>query len=194
MQADRYFLVCAQAACPELVQHDCARFADEVERLLPTVTFVARDAAQNDLPDTSVYVDGTLVASELGDGKARPIDPGRHQVRFVHAGREAVIEVVVVQGEKGRAIVGAFPSTEATPPAPGASPGTGTPAPSPRPAPAPARPRGPSCSSGSAPPPPSRAGCSRRWASRVCPRTAACSRTTARRRRATRCSARPGAA
>src|ERR1700734_2425861 len=62
VQADRYFLVCAQAACPDLVQHDCARFVDEVERLLPTVTFVARDAAQNDLPDTSVYVDGTPVA------------------------------------------------------------------------------------------------------------------------------------
>jgi hypothetical protein len=142
VQADKAFLLCAQAACPELVQRDCARFAEEVERLLPTVTLVARDAAQNDLPDTSVYVDGSLVASDLSDGKARPIDPGHHEVRFVHAGREAVIEVVVVQGEKGRALVGAFPSTEA-PPAAGASSAGSSPAPPPRPAPAPARPAGP---------------------------------------------------
>jgi hypothetical protein len=140
VQADRYFFVCAQAACPDLVQHDCTRFADEVERQLPTVTFAARDGAQTDLPETSVYVDGSLVASALGDGKAHPIDPGHHAVRFVHAGREVVLDVIVVQGEKGRALVGTFPSAE-PPPAPApASPG---PVSSPRPAPAPSRPSGP---------------------------------------------------
>jgi len=109
-QAGRLFLLCADAGCPTLVHGDCARFADELQRLQPTVTFAARDGAQHDLADTAVYVDGTLVAPHLGDGKAHDIDPGRHDVRFVHAGKEALVEIVVNQGEKGRAVVGTFAS------------------------------------------------------------------------------------
>jgi hypothetical protein len=118
-EARRLFLACAQPACPELVNRDCARFADEIERLQPTVTFTARDGAQNDLPDTEVYVDGARVASRLGDGRAHEIDPGSHEVRFVHAGKETILRVVVNQGEKGRALVGTF--LEAGAPAPGAA-------------------------------------------------------------------------
>jgi hypothetical protein len=115
-QAGKLFLRCADAACPDLVRNDCARFADEIDRLQPTVTFAARDGAQRDLPDTAVYVDGALVAAHLGDGKAHDVDPGRHEVRFVHAGKETVLEVVVSQGEKARALVGTF--TVAPAPAP----------------------------------------------------------------------------
>jgi hypothetical protein len=112
-QAGRLFLLCADAACPDLVRGDCARFADEIQRLQPSVTFAARDGAQRDLADTAVYVDGTLVAPRLGDGKAHDIDPGHHEVRFVHAGKEVLVEVVVNQGEKGRAVVGTFASPAA---------------------------------------------------------------------------------
>ena len=67
--AQRLFLSCAQSACPALVQGECARLVDEVQKLQPTVTFAARDGAQNDLPDTAVLVDGTQVAARLGEGK-----------------------------------------------------------------------------------------------------------------------------
>jgi hypothetical protein len=119
-QAGKLFLSCAQAACPALVQSDCARLADEMAKLQPSVTFVARDGAQNDLPETLVFVDGAQVATRLGDGKAHEVDPGKHEVRFVHAGKEVTITVVVNQGEKGRGVVGVFPSPPgaATPPQP----------------------------------------------------------------------------
>jgi hypothetical protein len=117
-RAGELFLTCAQPACPTLVQSDCARFADELGKLQPTVTFAARDSAQNDLLDASVFVDGTLVAAHLGDGKAYEIDPGRHEVRFVHEGKETVLMVVVNQGEKGRGIVGIFTLPPEAPPAP----------------------------------------------------------------------------
>ncbi|APR78734.1 Hypothetical protein A7982_04081 [Minicystis rosea] len=122
VRAGKLFLTCAQSTCPDLVRGDCARFADELARLQPTVTFAARDGASRDLPDTSVYVDGTLITSQLGDGKAYDVDPGRHDVRFVHGSDETTITVVVGQGEKGRAVVGTFSS--GTP----ASPATATPA------------------------------------------------------------------
>jgi hypothetical protein len=115
-QAGKLFLTCAQSTCPALVQSDCARFADEIARLQPSVTFAARDSAQNDLPDTSVFIDGTQVATRLGDGKAHELDPGRHDVRFVHAGKEVTLNVVVNQGEKGRGLVGIFPASTPTAP------------------------------------------------------------------------------
>src|SRR5580698_9801949 len=70
--ARKLFLTCAQAACPTLVQNDCARFADDLSRLQPTVTFVARDTTGADLPDTSVYVDGALIVTRI-DGAPHDI-------------------------------------------------------------------------------------------------------------------------
>src|ERR1700688_4967853 len=61
--ARKLFLSCAQPACPSLVQGDCARFADDLSRVQPSVSFVARDSAGADLPDTTVYVDDMLVAT-----------------------------------------------------------------------------------------------------------------------------------
>ena len=117
-QAGKLFLACAQPACPAIVQSECARSADDIARLQPSVTFVARDGAQNDLPETSVFVDGAQVATRLGDGKAHEVDPGRHEVRFVHAGKEVTLTVVVNQGEKGRGVVGVFPAPAGAAPAP----------------------------------------------------------------------------
>jgi hypothetical protein len=142
-RAGKLFLTCAQAACPDLVRSDCARFADELERMQPTVTFAARDGAQHDLPDTQVFVDGVQVASSLGDGKAQNVDPGKHEVRFVHGADQTTVTVVVAQGEKGRAIVGTFAGPATAPAAPAAAaPAAPTPPPVPE-APKLERPGGP---------------------------------------------------
>ena len=113
-QAKDLFLVCSQNSCPALIQSDCARFEEEVQRLVPSVTFAARDARQNDLPDTRVFVDDVQVATRLDDGKAYDVDPGKHVVRFAHDGKEETVTVVVNQGEKGRAVVAVFSSIGAT--------------------------------------------------------------------------------
>lgn len=107
--ARKLFLTCAQPSCPAIVQGDCARFADELEQLQPSVTFVARDASGNDLPDTTVYVDGSLVVTHL-DGAMHDIDPGSHVVRFQSGGKEQIVTVVIGGGEKGRAIEATFGS------------------------------------------------------------------------------------
>lgn len=108
---------CAQASCPSLVQADCARMSEELAHLVPTVTFVMRDAGGADLPATSVYVDDVLVTTRLDDGKSYEVDPGKHTVRYVHESGEATLRVVVNQGEKGRvlaATVGASPGAVAS--------------------------------------------------------------------------------
>ncbi len=108
VQARKTFLACAQASCPGVVQADCARFSDEIERITPSVSFAARDAKGADLPAASVYVDDQLVATRLDDGKSYDIDPGRHVVRFVQEGSETTLKIVLAQGEKGRTVLGTF--------------------------------------------------------------------------------------
>lgn len=107
--ARKLFLTCAQTSCPALVQGDCARFADDLTRQQPTVSFAARDGAGGDLPDTTVYIDDVLVVTRL-DGKPHDVDPGTHVVKFTNNGRDQVVTVVVGSGEKGRTIAGVFPS------------------------------------------------------------------------------------
>ena len=120
--ARKLFMTCAQPACPALVQADCSRFADDLAWNQPSVSFAARDAAGNDLPDTAVYVDDILVTTRLDDGRPHDVDPGTHRVRFTNGGREQTVVIVVNAGEKARPIVASF--------------GGGKPAAGPAPAPA----------------------------------------------------------
>lgn len=106
--AKKLFFSCAQSACPAIVQSDCARFADDLGRMQPSLSFAARDGAGADLPDTTVYVDDQLVATRLDDGKPHEVDPGKHTVRFEHAGKSTTETVVVGTGEQGRAVVATF--------------------------------------------------------------------------------------
>ena len=114
--ARKLFLSCAQPACPALVQGDCARYADDLTRQQSSLTFVARDAQGNDLPDTTVYVDDSLLLTRLDDGKPHDVDPGKHTVRFTTAGKEQTVTLVVGTGEKGRAVVAAFNTINVLPP------------------------------------------------------------------------------
>ena len=102
--AKRLFLLCAQQSCPALIQSDCAKFGEELSRSVPSVSFSARDARGNDLPDTRVTVDGVLVAKRLDEGKAYDFDPGRHIVVFAQGGIEKSVVVVLAVGDRGRNI------------------------------------------------------------------------------------------
>lgn len=119
-RARQAFLSCAQSSCPALIQGDCARFGEELDRLLPSVSFSARDGKATDLPNTSVYVDEVLVATRLDDGKSYEFDPGKHIVRFVHDTKETTLRVILNQGEKGRVLATAFVDPSA--PAPDSPP------------------------------------------------------------------------
>ena len=106
--ARKLFLSCAQATCPSLVQGDCARFADDLTRMQPSLSFVSRDGSGADLPDTTIYIDGVLTVTRLDDGKAIDVDPGAHTIKFIHDGKDVVQTIVVGAGEKGRTVSAAF--------------------------------------------------------------------------------------
>ncbi len=113
VRAKEQFLLCNQSSCPGPIQADCVRFMEQVDSVIPTVSFGARDDEKRDLPDTQVYFDGSPVASRLDDAKLVEADPGPHAVRFVHAGREVNMRVVLTPGDKGRALIGLFTSPAA---------------------------------------------------------------------------------
>ncbi len=113
--ARQTFLTCAQSACPALVQADCARFGEELDRIVPTVSFAARDTAGGDLPDAIVYIDDQTTALRLDDGKSYDLDPGKHTIRFVYDGHETKVGVVLSQGEKGRNVIATFGDVEGMP-------------------------------------------------------------------------------
>ena len=106
--ARKLFLSCAQSTCPSLVQGDCARFADDLTRQQPTLTFVSRDTSGADLPDTTVYIDGVLTVTRLDDGKAHDVDPGAHTIKFIHGSKDQTMTIVVGAGEKGRSVAATF--------------------------------------------------------------------------------------
>ena len=113
--ARKLFLTCAQSSCPSLVQGDCARFADDLSRMQPTISFAARDSAGADLPDTTVYIDDVLVVTRLDDGKPHDVDPGKHVMKFTNGGHDQVVTVVIGAGEKGRTVVGTFEAPASRP-------------------------------------------------------------------------------
>lgn len=88
LDARRLFLMCSDEACPAPVKSQCAKWAAEVEADLPSVVFGARDASGADLYDVDVLMDGKLLTSKL-DGRAFPLDPGRHVFSFATGARRA---------------------------------------------------------------------------------------------------------
>jgi hypothetical protein len=99
---------CSKETCPNLIRRDCVQWMGEVLASLPSVVFGAEDAEGKDVAAVRVSVDGVVVQERL-EGKAIPIDPGLHVVRF-ELGDGTVLEerVLVREGEKNRALLAKF--------------------------------------------------------------------------------------
>jgi hypothetical protein len=102
--AAQQFASCSRASCPAVVRRDCARWAEEVDLMTPTVVFAATDAQGGDRSDLRVFVDGGKVLDRL-DGRPMPLDPGAHTIRYeAPGGIVSTREVDVRVGEKNRIV------------------------------------------------------------------------------------------
>jgi hypothetical protein len=96
--------ICSRDACPEVARHDCARWAEELGREIPTVVVIARDEVDRDVPVARVLVDGAARA-EVASGRAFELDPGVHAIRVERAGAPPVEEsFTIIQGERDRVV------------------------------------------------------------------------------------------
>lgn len=128
-EARAVLITCSREECPAVVRRDCAQWMTDVLAAQPSVVFAARGALGRDLIAVEVSIDGSVVAASL-DGRATPIDPGRHLVRMEAAGYISAEEVVLVrEGEKERQILltlSPMPAAQTAPP-PSPSPSGGQP-------------------------------------------------------------------
>lgn len=96
--------VCSQTSCPGAIQRDCTQWLREVEAVLPTLSFSAKDQKGGDLTDVSVSMDGQLLLQQL-DGSAVPVDPGKHTFTFSRQGEpDTSQDVLVNEGDKARKV------------------------------------------------------------------------------------------
>jgi hypothetical protein len=94
---------CASSKCPAFVTKDCVRWSQELERTIPSVVFIARNAEGRDLVDVAVAVDGKATATTL-DGRAVALDPGAHTIRYVWKGKSQEKKILLAEAEKGRRV------------------------------------------------------------------------------------------
>jgi hypothetical protein len=95
--------ICARAECPGFIAKDCAGWLKDVEPRIPSVVFVAKNAAGSDVADVKVTMDGAPLVTKL-DGLAVDIDPGAHTFDFEAPDGRAEEKAVVTEGAKAQRI------------------------------------------------------------------------------------------
>lgn len=110
LEARDRFLTCGDDACPSIVQLRCVQWLEEVDALIPTVVFAARDEGDVDLRDVEVSAQGRVLSSRL-DGAPIALDPGELDLVFTAGGRRVEQHVVLRAGEKSRIVAVRFAPT-----------------------------------------------------------------------------------
>jgi hypothetical protein len=109
--ARKELITCSQATCPGAIVSDCTQWMSEVDKIIPSVVFDARDSKNQSLADVKVSMDGEVLQSKL-DGTAVQVDPGTHTFHFEMAdGTSGDQQVLVLEGEKARVITYSVPVT-----------------------------------------------------------------------------------
>lgn len=100
--------LCTREACPTVLQGECAKILAQLEDRTPRVSFLVRDADGKERADARVFVDGTLIVSEVGV-RSIPLDPGERTVRAELPEGIAEQKVVLREGDRARVIELALP-------------------------------------------------------------------------------------
>jgi hypothetical protein len=109
LRARKSWETCTAAACPALVRQDCAGWIADIDRSLPSVVLIVRDAADRDVQNASITVDG---AREPVTGRALLLDPGEHALVAEAPGFARLEQRLLVNtAEKNRLVVLRLAST-----------------------------------------------------------------------------------
>lgn len=107
IDARAQYVTCSHEACPLMIRDECSKGLREVDEALPTLVLSA-SVDGKDVTDATAFLDGERVPGGL-DGRAIPVDPGPHVVRFERQGTGPVeVKLVAREGEKNRLVTGTF--------------------------------------------------------------------------------------
>jgi hypothetical protein len=91
-----HFLSCAAPMCPDTVQKDCLRWANDTIDVLPSIVIDATDEDGRDIGDARVLIDG-YEAAVVTEGRSIEIDPGPHTIRVERSGHIAVEQKIIAK-------------------------------------------------------------------------------------------------
>jgi hypothetical protein len=104
-EARERLIACASDACPAGIRTDCAQWLVEVEAATPSIIIFARTEDGADVSELHVSVDGKHLSDRL-DGKAIPLDPGRHRLRLEGRGLVPVErDLLLREREQSRSVL-----------------------------------------------------------------------------------------
>jgi hypothetical protein len=104
LEARRLLGQCLHASCSSGVQRVCRDERDDLDRLIPSIVVAVTDDVGAPQIDVMLEVDGAPSRDAL-DGRAIPLDPGPHQLRFRGPrGSFATEKVVLGHGERNRKV------------------------------------------------------------------------------------------
>ena len=128
-EAREKLALCVSESCPGPVREDCAQRLTEVDGVMPSIVFEAKDAAGNDVVGVTVTMDGQRLQDKL-TGLPLQVDPGEHRFVFEAEGQPTTEKTIVVrEGERDRherVVLGQLGGPGPSTPAPSSSDG-GTP-------------------------------------------------------------------
>lgn len=126
LEATREVLLCTNPACGIAVSEECLKIYGELQAATPSVVFGARNGAGHELGDARVLIDDGTEPVRI-DGKPVAIDPGKHTFSFSADGFAPQVQsVVVLAGERFRAITATLAPVAAVVPESGAQPSLAT--------------------------------------------------------------------
>lgn len=114
---------CASQTCPGVVQRECERLVEELERAIPSVLLRVRDPSGRETLEVAITLDGAPFKPPPA-GLAAELNPGSHAFEVSYGGSTPLRrDVVIFEGVKARTIDVSFepppaPAPVATAPAP----------------------------------------------------------------------------
>jgi hypothetical protein len=108
-------LKCANPACGPLLSEECGKIYGELQAVMPSIVFVARDESGNDLTNASVLVAGNALPISV-DGTPVTFDPGSHEFTFTAEGFEPLVQSAMIRtGERLRPLIGVLKKVRTVP-------------------------------------------------------------------------------
>jgi hypothetical protein len=118
LDAREQLVGCARATCAAAMKRECAAALTELSKLVPSVTFTARDESGKELVDVKVSLEERVIQDGL-TGLTVDVDPGEHTFAFASPGRAALsVKEVILISEHAHPITVTFGSAIKEAPAP----------------------------------------------------------------------------